>query len=376
MQLIISAQNLLAALQPIVTLVDRKNTIPVLSNILLQTSSEKRITLVATNLEVGMQTSAAADVQRMGDITIPAQKLLEILKALPDEATLQIDVDEKNWVHLSYFYAGKRTGTFKIAGLPAVDFPALPTIATTQQIVVETLALADCIAKTLACISHDDSRYAITGILCEAKGSLLTFVGTDGHRLSRATLQLAQQLEFEQTIIMPAAFAGIIKKIKEMCKSKDSTITLGFAERQIMASAGEMLSIARLIDAQFPDYRQIIPASSPITIQLPTSELEAVLRRVALLASDTRMVKCCFQGNTATFSAENANIGSAQEPLAIDKIGADLTIGMNVRYLLDVLQQAGESPLITMQMDEPLSPIMFFTANAEEWLSIVMPMRL
>lgn len=367
MQLIAPIQTLFAAVQQPVSVVDKKNTIPVLSNVLLQ-ASENLLKIVATNLEVGMQTSCIAEVQQPGNITVPAQKFLEILKESPDGVSLKIETDEKHWVHLSYVRPGKSAGGFKIAGLPDSDFPNLPKIDATQQFEIGAEHLAFCLAKTLPCVSHDESRYALTGLLCEVKGDVLAFVGTDGHRLSRAVTRLPKDTGIEQTVILPA------KAAMEIRKMKGAAVSLGFSENQLMASTEQTMLVSRLIEAQYPDYKQILPQSAPITVKANIAEWNAVLRRVALMSSDTRMIECHFNGNEATLTTKN-NEGDARESFAIEKEGADISIGMNARYLMDALQQANEAETITMQMSDELSPAAFFTENKDEWLSIIMPMR-
>jgi DNA polymerase-3 subunit beta len=369
MQLTVEKNNLLEGVQRVQNVVDKKNTIPVLSNILLEADSENMtVTLVATNLEVGMSTILPASETTGGSITVPAQKIFEILRELP-EAALSLNVDENNWITVECSKA-----SFKLAGLPKTDFPDLPPLSSHDTIVLQQSVLREIIAKTSFAVSHDESRYALTGVLFSIGEQELSMVATDGHRL--AVIKKPHTLERDASspteVIVPLK---AMSEVRKLCDS-DEQISINLGESQIAFRKDTTILVSRLIDAQFPDYRQVIPNESRHIVTINKELLNHAIRRVSLLCSDTRLVKFSVTPGQLNLASNDPNLGEAEESLPVEYDGEAITIGFNARYVLDVLSvTTGDT--IHLGLNDSLSPGLF-SSNAEEdsgFSCVIMPMR-
>ncbi len=369
MRIRIEKNTLFEGVQLVQNVVDKKNTIPVLSNILFETNVENSsVKLVATNLEVGMSTVLPTSEVTEGSITIPAQKLFEILRELP-EAPLMLDIDDNHRITLECSKAN-----FKLAGLPRTDFPELPAIPSQDMLVFQQLVLKDMIAKTAFAVSHDESRYALTGVLFSMSPQELSMVATDGHRLAVMKKPHNIELEGEQVkeVIIPLK---AINEVKKLCDT-DEPISINLGESQIAFRKDQTMLVSRLIDAQFPDYRQVIPDESRFTVVTDKEQLNHAIRRVALLCSDTRLIKFAVTAGQLTLSSNDPNLGEAEETISVEYTGEDIAIGFNARYVMDFLAVAsGEK--IHLGLNDSLSPGLF-TSDAEEdagFSCVIMPMR-
>ena len=368
MKIAIEKNTFFEGVQRVQSVVDKKNTIPVLSNILLETAEENAVKLVATNLEVGMSTLLPASEATEGSITIPAQKLFEILRELP-EATLILDVNESNWISLECSKA-----SFKLAGLPKTDFPDLPDLPSQDMIVLQQPMLKEMITKTAFAVSHDESRYALTGILFSITQAQFSMVATDGHRL--AVIKKPHNIEWKEDeareVIIPLK---AMNEVKKLCDADDQ-ISVNLGESQIAFRKDGTILVSRLIDAQFPDYRQVIPESSRLVVSIEREQLNRAIRRVALLCSDTRLIKFSIISGQLALSSSDPNLGEAEETIPVKYDGEDITIGFNARYVQDFLSViTGENVLLGL--NDPLSPGLF-SSDAEEdsgFSCVIMPMR-
>ncbi len=368
MQINIEKNHLLEGVQRVQNVVDRKNTIPVLSNILLETeATTNTVQLTATNLEVGISTKLPVSESTEGSITIPAQKIFEILRELP-EAPLSLLVDENNWVTIEC-----ATSIFKLAGLPKTDFPELPLFSSQDVIVFQQPVLREMITKTSFAVSHDESRYALTGVLFSVNQQELSMVATDGHRL--AVIKRAHDMEFGDTPVEVIIPLKAITEVKKLCET-DESIAINLSESQISFRRDDTVLVSRLIDAQFPDYRQVIPSESRLTGVLDREQLSRAMRRVSLLCGDTRLIKFNVTTQQLNLSSNDPNLGEAKESIPIEYDGEEIAIGFNARYVLDFLSVvSGEK--IHIGLNDPLSPGIF-TSNAEEdsgFSCVIMPMR-
>jgi DNA polymerase-3 subunit beta len=368
MRINIEKHNLLEGVQRVQNVVDKKNTIPILSNILLETEIESnKVRLVATNLEVGMATKLPIAEGTEGSITIPAQKIFEILRELPD-APLSLIVDENNWITIEC-----AKSNFRLAGLPKTDFPELPQLSPQGMIVFQQPVLREMIAKTSFAVSHDESRYALTGVLFAINQRESSMVATDGHRL--AVMKKTHEVELSDTPIEVIIPLKAIVEVKKLC-DLDDTISVSLSESQIAFRRDDTLLVSRLIDAQFPDYRQVLPKESRFVVGLNKEELHSAIRRVALLCSDSRLIKFQLTSQQLTLSSNDPNLGEAVESIPIEYAGEEMAIGFNARYILDFLSVInGEK--IQLGLNDSLSPGLF-TSDAEEdagFSCVVMPMR-
>lgn len=369
MKITIEKNNFFEGVQRVQSVVDKKNTIPVLSNILLETTTEENaVKLVATNLEVGMSTLLPVSQATAGSVTIPAQKLFEILRELPD-STLSLDVNESNWITLECSKA-----SFKLAGLPKTDFPDLPELPSQDMIVLQQSILKEMITKTGFAVSHDESRYALTGILFSITQQEFSMVATDGHRL--AVIKKPHNIDWKEDetreVIIPLK---AMNEVKKLCDTDDQ-ISVNLGESQIAFRKNGTILVSRLIDAQFPDYRQVIPDSSSLHVSMEREQLNRAIRRVALLCSDTRLIKFQVTAGQLSLSSSDPNLGEAEETIPVTYDGEEITIGFNARYVQDFLSVITGDNVI-LGLNDPLSPGLF-SSDAEEdsgFSCVIMPMR-
>lgn len=369
MQIRIEKQNLLDGVQRVQNVVDKKNTIPVLANILFDASQEDNsLKLIATNLEVGMSTVLPVSETTGGNITIPAQKLFEILRELP-EATVTLTVDEKNWATIECLKAN-----FKLAGLPKADFPELPTLPTQDIVMLPQATLREMIGKTSFAVSHDESRYALTGVLFSIGNQELSMVATDGHRLAliKRPYQLELAGEEAKDVIIPLK---AVTEVKKLCEA-DGTMSINLGDNQIAFRKEGTMLVSRLIEAQFPDYKQVIPSDSRFSLVANREEFSRVLRRVALLCSDTRLIKFHVSEGQLVLTSNDPNLGEAREVMPVEYTGEELTIGFNARYIMDFLSVISGNE-VRIGINDSLSPGLF-SSNGEDdagFACVVMPMR-
>jgi len=368
MQINIEKENLFEGVQRVQNVVDKKNTIPVLSNILLETELETNVLqLTATNLEVGISTKLPVSESTEGSITVPAQKIFEILRELPN-APLSLAVDESNWITIEC-----NQSNFRLAGLPKTDFPELPLFSSQDMIAFQQPVLKEMIAKTSIAVSHDESRYALTGVLFSVNQQELSMVATDGHRL--AVIKRNHDMEFGDTPVEVIIPLKAVTEVKKLCDT-DDMISVNLSESQIAFRRDDSVLVSRLIDAQFPDYRQVIPNEIGVTIALDREQLNHAIRRVSLLCGDSRLIKFNVEAQQLRLSSNDPNLGEAEESIPIEYEGEGISIGFNARYVLDFISVvSGEK--IHLGLNDSLSPGLFTSDAAEDsgFSCVIMPMR-
>ena len=375
MKLRIARDELLTGLQRVQGVVEKRNTMPILSNILLEAKSDG-VEIIATDLELGMRGLYKATVKEPGAITLSARKLYEILKELP-EGEIEMTVGANNWATIQ---SGK--SQFKIVGLPSTEYPALPAIEREGLTPLSGAGLANLIRKTLFAVGDNDARYILNGLLVTLnvsdKKTTLRLVGTDGHRLAVADQEASQPAGKEG----PKEIKAIIPKkaameMRHLLEEGDGEPLIGFTKNLMIFRKSGLLLTSRLMEGTYPNYQQVIPKDKEqdkrVTVSKP--EIEGALRRVAVLSRDkTNAVKVTFAPGKITLFSSNPDFGEATEELPAQYKGESLTTGFNARYLLDVLGVVdGES--VTMQMDAPLSPCLVREPGNSGFTCVVMPVK-
>ncbi|HKW86265.1 MAG TPA: DNA polymerase III subunit beta [Nitrospiraceae bacterium] len=375
MKLRIARDELLTGLQRVQGVVEKRNTMPILSNILLEAKSDG-VDIIATDLELGMRGLYKATVKEPGSITLSARKLYEILKELPN-GEIELTVGANNWATIQ---SGK--SQFKVVGLPSTEYPALPAIEREGLTPVAGAGLANLIRKTLFAVGDNDARYILNGLLITLnvsdKKTTLRLVGTDGHRLAVADQETSQPAGKEG----PKEIKAIIPKkaaleMRHLLEEGDGEPLIGFTKNLMIFRKSGLLLTSRLMEGTYPNYQQVIPKDKEqdkrVTVSKP--ELEGALRRVAVLSRDkTNAVKVTFASGKITLFSSNPDFGEATEELPAQYKGESLTTGFNARYLLDVLGIVdGES--VTMQMDAPLSPCLVREPGNNGFTCVVMPVK-
>ncbi|MDO8547009.1 MAG: DNA polymerase III subunit beta [Nitrospirota bacterium] len=374
MKIKIARDELLTGLQRVQGIVEKRNTMPVLSNILLETKQDG-IELVATDLEIGVRGHYKADVQQAGSVSLSARKLYELLKEVA-AGEITITTQENNWVQIQ---AGR--SQFKIVGIAASEFPALPTIEREGRVAIPGSGLASLIRKTLFAVGDNDARYILNGLLITLHSSdkkvTMKLVGTDGHRLAVAESDVTQSagtdLPKEIKAIIPRKAA---QEIRRLLEEEEGEPLLGFTKNLVTFQKSGLFLTSRVMEGTYPNYQQVIPKESAKKVAIERTALESALRRVAVLSKDkTNAVKVILQNGSITLHTSSPDVGEATEDLPAQYRGESLTTGFNARYLLDALAVM-DGDTVNLEISSPLSPCVLKSDGDPGFLCVVMPMKI
>ena len=376
MKVRIGREELLTGLQRVQGVVEKRNTMPILSNILLEAKHDGA-EIVATDLELGMRGLYKATVLEAGGVTISARKLYEIIKELPS-GEIELTSGDNNWTTIQ---SGK--SQFKVVGLPSGDYPALPSIEREGLTPLAGAGLLELIRKTLFAAGDNDARYILNGLLVsltttEKKTMLLRLVGTDGHRLAVAEREVgtpnAKQPAQDIKAIIPKKAAQEMRRLLEEGGEEEPLI--GFTKNLMIFRKSGLLLTSRLMEGNYPNYQQVVPKESGKRIAVNRGLLESALRRVSVLSKDkANAVKVSFAPGGMTLFSSNPDYGEATEELVARYEGEALHTGLNARYLLDALSvMDGES--VSLQMDTALSPCLIQEAESPGFKCVVMPIKI
>lgn len=373
MKIKIARDELLTGLQRVQGVVEKRNTMPALSNILFETKQDG-VELVATDLEIGIRGHYKAEVLEPGSVSVSARKVFEILREMPD-SEITFATQDNNWVQIQ---AGKIQ--FKIVGLAASEFPALPTIEREGRVAISGSGLASLIRKTLFAVGDNDARYILNGLLITListdKKVTMRLVGTDGHRLSVAESELAQDAVSE----MPKEIKAIIprkaaQEMRRLLEEEAGEPLLGFTKNLVTFQRSGVFLTSRVMEGTYPNYQQVIPKDNTKKAVVDRSALEGALRRVAVLSRDkTNAVRLTLDPGMLTLYTSNPDLGEATEELPVQYRGESLTTGFNARYLLDALA-AMDSDTVNLEMKSALSPCVLKPEGDPGFLCVVMPMK-
>lgn len=360
--------NLLAALYWTQSIVERRNTMPILANVLIE-SKKGDIRVSATDLEVGVRGRIDGDVVKEGAITLNAKKLYEIVREAPEES-MQIKRLENDWAEIK---SGK--SVFKIVGLDAKEFPQFPKFAGEKLSSVPVGLLREMIEKTLFAASTDETRYNLNGVYVEELGGgKLRMVSTDGHRLALIDREVGA-LGLNKGAILPKKGLSELKKLLE--EANEGLVSIGVKENMALMVKDEVELFMRLIEGEFPDYGKVIPKGNPLVVKVEHQEFLQALRRVSILSSDRyKGVKIEFKEGKVSISASNPDLGEAVEEIEIDYHGKALGIGFNARYIIDVLSVLKSEGEVAVEVKDEMSPSVIKKEEDAGYLYVVMPMRL
>ena len=374
MKFSIGKTELLRGLTRLQSIVEKRNTMPILANVLIEARTEGKegvLELAATDLEVSVRSVQRADVGTPGRVTAPAKKLYEILRELPDEP-VQIESTPNSYLSLRC----ARTA-FELAGNSAEEYPALPELAPGETVAVPGLLLGQMIERTMYAASTDETRYNLNGVFVEyqAETGKLRMVATDGHRLAYVDRPLGVEFKgLGRGVIIPRKG---LTELKRLVDEEDvDEVELGFeGSTALVRKRGVTLSM-RLIEGEFPNYRQVIPQPGKHQIVMPVEPLIQALRRVIIVAAErSRAVKIELGSGTLRLSSNNPDVGEAREELDADYMGEELTVAFNARYLLDALSYLG-SKEVRLGLHDAVSPAQLAPADDGDSFAVVMPMRL
>lgn len=368
----IEKEVFLKGLARIQGIVEKRNTIPILSNVLID-AKDDQIFLTATDLEVGMRASFPAKIKQAGKVTVSAKKLYEIIKELP-ESEVSFIAKDNCWIEIR---CGK--ALFNIVGLSPEEFPYFPYPEKENFIDLDSHLLKNLIDKTAFSISTDETKYNLNGIYFqfveESETNYLRLVATDGHRL--ALIQRPMDNPgidiLEKGVIFPRK--GIFE-LKKMADEGDSPLQIGFMDNNAVIKKDQTVMVMRLVDGDFPDYKRVIPPQLETRAQIKSSLFLQALRRISILSSEkSRGIKLLFKSDNLEISSSNPELGDAREELEIEYSGPEVAIGFNARYLMDILQ-AQDEEIISIQVKDNISPGLLTPKEDPDYLAVVMPMRL
>jgi len=375
MKVRIGRDELLTGLQRVQGVVEKRNTMPILSNILFEAKQEGT-EIVATDLEIGMRGLYKATVLAPGGVTVSARKLYEIIKELPS-GEIELTAGENNWTTIQ---AGK--SQFKVVGLPSADYPALPVIDREGLTPLAGDGLLELIRKTLFAAGDNDARYILNGLLVTLvmtdKKTSLRLVGTDGHRLAVAEQEVSKTGSKtgpqEIKAIIPKKAAQEMRRLLE--EGGEGEPLIGFTKNLMIFRKSGLLLTSRLMEGNYPNYQQVIPKDGGKKITVNRSEFESALRRVSVLSKDkANAVKVSFTAGRMTLFSSNPDFGEATEELAARYEGEALNTGFNARYLLDVFSVM-EGDSLSLQMETALSPCLIQEAESPGFKCVVMPIKI
>lgn len=362
MKIKIEKEGFVNAIQIVQNVVSAKSALPILANMLLITQGNS-IKLITTDLDVGISCLIPVNTQEPGAITVPTKRFGDIVRELPgDSAT--ITCKKNNMITIE-------TGScqFKIMGLPAEEFPKLPEFKDKEIIRLEQAHLKDMLRLTSFAVSTDESRYVLNGILFNIQRNNLTMVATDGKRLAIINKKLPEVFERDINIIIP------IKTVQELNRNlqEEGDLSLTIGQNQVMFDLGNVTIISRLIEGEFPDYRQVVPPASEHKVRIKRDEFLLAIKRAALLTTpDYQAVKFEVFKDKLVVSKSTPDIGESSESVPIEYKGKEVVIGFNPTYLMDVLKNL-DNEVVDLELTDSEKPGVI---RSEGYVYIVLPMRL
>jgi len=371
MKVTIERSALAKALGHVQSVVERRNTIPILSNVLLQADGGA-LTLTATDLDIEISESAPADVAAKGAATASALMLHDIVRKQPDGAQIRLSlVQDEARLQIN---AGRYEGS--LAVLPDEDFPALSTDDMAVHFSMPAADLARLFGKSRFAMSQEETRYYLNGVYLhpytEGGAKLIRAAATDGHRLARLDAPLPAGADRMTGVIVPRK---AVAELARLLDDADENVDIAVSEAKIRFGFGAGHLTSKLIDGSFPDYERVIPKSGANRLRVDTSDFAQAVDRVSTVAADrTRSIKLALEADRLRLTVNNPEAGSALEELSVDYSGDPIEIGFNARYLLDVAAQI-EGQTTTLRLSDPSSPTVIVDEEDERALYVLMPLR-
>lgn len=368
MKITTSKDSLLKGIQIVQNAVSSKNTLPILSHILIE-AKKQEIKLTATDLEIGVSVKVEGEVSEEGAITVPAKKFSEIIKELTPQIPINISLKKGQSITIE---SGK--SYFRLMGLLKDDFPQLPEFPAhggknTDSVKLPQKTLKEMIQLTSFAISHDETRYVLNGILFSFKDKTLKLVATDGRRLALMEKTIGEAGSIKKDVIVPT------KTIQELQRNLtgEGDVTLYFKENQLQINLGQVLITSRLIEGEFPNYEQVIPKKVKEELKINTQEFLQAARRASILTSqDSQSVKINIIKDRMVITKNTPDLGEAREEIEVNYKGGELAIGFNPTFLIDVLKNV-ENENVDFGFIDPEKPAVI--RSGEDYTYIVLPMQ-
>jgi len=358
-------EDILAPLQSVIGVVERRQTMPVLANVLLSTR-DNRLSITGTDLEVELVATHDITVQQAGEITVPGRKLLDIIRSLPEKTQVTLSTDGER--------VSVRAGRsrFTLSSLPASEFPVVEEINAQQTLNVTQGAFRRLIDKTHFSMAQQDVRYYLNGMLLETDGKTLRAVATDGHRLALCETELEERVKTAQQVIVPRK--GVLELQRIL--GGDGAIQLAIGTNHVRAQIGDIRFTSKLIDGRFPEYGRVIPANPSKIVEADREVLRQALQRTAILSNEKyRGIRLNVKPDLLTVQAHNPEQEEAEDQIEVKYQGDEVEIGFNVNYLLDALA-AIDTDTVELGLTDSNSSCLVRAPNTTDTRYVVMPMRL
>lgn len=366
MQIQLAREALLKPVATVAGVVERRQTLPILSYLLI-TAAEGRVTFTGTDLEAEIVTSAACNVMKAGDVTVPARKILDICRALPEGVAVTLSKQTDKVL----LQAGK--SRFSLSTLPTTDFPKVEAENFEQALTIEKASLKSVIERTAFCMAQQDVRYYLNGLYLEIDGRKLRAVATDGHRMAMTEVDGVLGETKALQVIVPRKG---VQEISRLLVEDESSARLEFGANHARLSVDDLIFTTKLIDGKFPDYTKVIPSSQSKMVRLNRRDFREALSRVAILANEKyRGIRLNLESGKLRITAHNPEQEEATEEVETTFAGASLEIGFNVNYLIEAV---GALPTdeIVLGLSDPNSSCTVRAEGEETTQYIIMPMRL
>jgi DNA polymerase-3 subunit beta len=358
-------ESILAPLQAVIGVVERRQTMPILANVLI-TGRGEQLSITATDLEVELVAKANVTLEQAGEITLPGRKLLDIVKALPDKAKVTISIESER--------ATVRSGKsrFTLATLPASDFPTVEDIRAQKAVMISQSSLRRLLDKTHFSMAQQDVRYYLNGMLLEADGKTLRTVATDGHRLSYCEATLEHEAGPAQQVIVPRK--GVLELQRLL--AGEGNVELAIGTNHVRAQIGDIRFTSKLIDGRFPEYSRVIPSNPTKKVTADRDVLRSALQRAAILSNEKyRGIRLAVRPGVLVLQSHNPEQEEAEEEVEVNYAGDELEIGFNVNYLLDALA-AVDGGQVDLGLTDANNSCLLSSAATPQAKYVVMPMRL
>ncbi len=365
MKLTAAREELLAPLQSVIGVVERRQTMPVLANVLLA-ARDNKLSVTGTDLEVELVATCAVSVQQPGDITVPGRKLLDIFRSLPEKVSVMLSTEGER--------VSVRAGRsrFTLSSLPASEFPLVEEINAQQTLTMPQGEFRRLIDKTHFAMAQQDVRYYLNGLLLETDGKALRAVATDGHRLALCETELSGKARTSQQVIVPRK--GVLELQRIL--GSENNIELAVGTNHVRAQIGEIRFTSKLIDGRFPEYARVIPSNPPKTVEADRENLRQALQRTAILSNEKyRGIRLTARPDLLILQAHNPEQEEAEDQVEVSYKGEEVEIGFNVNYLLDALS-AIEGDKVQIGLTDSNSSCLIHAPGTMHTRYVVMPMRL
>ncbi len=366
----VDKQKFHKAITTVESIISSREIRSVISNVLIEVQNNTA-TLTATDLELGIKTSLEVETEQPGTITVPARKLSQSIREFRG-STISFESDEENRITIQDA-TGVSHARIMLMGTPSEEYPAIPSLPEDRYTSFPAAVSMDMIRKTGYAIAEEDARYVFNGLFLQNDGTKVSFVGTDGRRLAKIDRVFPETLAFQDGIIIPN------KGVRELQKLLDSGETGMIAyddrERRIHFRLGVVDLICKLIDGQYPDYRQVIPNTMSHKLKVNRLTLENSLRQVAVMAAEpSRQVRFTFAKGSITIAASTPDVGEAQDILSTEYDGEEITIAFNSNYLIDVIKVLNGEDII-LGFSSSSAPAVILDPEDDDFVSVIMPMK-